>query len=71
VIDRYGEHVEHRNTWGDAVYIVLRTPAAAAACALELQAAMTSIDLEAEGLPSHLALRLGVTWDRCSRCWTR
>ena len=59
VIDRYGEHVEHRNTWGDAVYIVLRTPAAAAACALELQAAMTSIDLEAEGLPSHLALRLG------------
>jgi tetratricopeptide (TPR) repeat protein len=49
----------YRNTWGDALYVVLSDAAAAAACALELQSAMASVDLESEGLPAHLALRLG------------
>ncbi|MDQ6810473.1 MAG: hypothetical protein M3Z95_01060, partial [Actinomycetota bacterium] len=56
---RHGTAVQHRNTWGDAIYVVLSDAAAAAACALGLQDAMASVDLEAEGLPSHLALRLG------------
>jgi Adenylate and Guanylate cyclase catalytic domain len=51
--------VWHRNTWGDAVYVVLSNATAAAACALDLQDAMMAIDLQAEGLPAHLALRLG------------
>jgi class 3 adenylate cyclase len=59
VLARHEEDVEHRNTWGDAVYSVLRTPVAAARCALGLQEAMAGVDLAAERLPGHLALRLG------------
>jgi class 3 adenylate cyclase len=59
VLDRYGNQVEYRNTWGDALYAVLATSTAAAACALELEDAFKAVDLDAAGLPSHLALRLG------------
>jgi class 3 adenylate cyclase len=59
VLDRYGDRVQHRNTWGDALYAVLTDPVGGAACALELQAAISAIDLPAAGLPPHLALRLG------------
>ena len=52
-------HVWHRRTWGDAVFVVLTDAVTAALCALDLQDAMASVDLEAEGLPGHLALRLG------------
>ena len=58
VLDRYGDAVEHRNTWGDALFVVLRSTTAAATCALELQAAMDAIDLERLGLPGHLAMRM-------------
>jgi tetratricopeptide (TPR) repeat protein len=59
VLERHTEEVRFRNTWGDAVYVVLSDVAAAAHCALELQETMGAIDLEAEGLPLHLALRIG------------
>jgi class 3 adenylate cyclase len=59
VLDSYGERVLHRNTWGDALYVVIADPVEAATCALALQDAMAGIDLVAEGLPPHLALRLG------------
>ena len=59
VLDAHGEAVGYRNTWGDAVYVVLSSAPAAAACALDLQDAMAAIDLESVGLPMHLALRLG------------
>lgn len=59
ILDDYADAVQHRNTWGDALYVVVTDAPTAAACALELQAAMARLDLEAEGLPSHLALRLG------------
>jgi hypothetical protein len=52
------EPVRARNTWGDAIYVVLEDAPAAASCALELQETMASIDLAAEGLSPHLALRL-------------
>jgi hypothetical protein len=55
----HGSDVQFANTWGDAVYVVLSEVFAAAHCALDLQQAMASIDLEAERLPSHLALRIG------------
>jgi class 3 adenylate cyclase len=58
VLDRY-EEILYRNTWGDALYVVLGDVSRAAACALELQDAMNALDLEAIGLPTHLALRLG------------
>jgi class 3 adenylate cyclase len=59
VLERHAEHILHRNTWGDALYIVLRDASHAAACALELQDAISAIDLAAARLPAHLALRLG------------
>jgi hypothetical protein len=59
VLERHGEDVWFQNTWGDAVYVVLSDVFAAARCALGLQEAMGAIELEAEGLPSHLALRIG------------
>lgn len=59
VLDRHAADICHRNSWGDGIYVVLRDAAGAAACALELQAAMGEVDLGAAGLPEHLALRLG------------
>jgi hypothetical protein len=59
VLRRHHAEVSHRNTWGDAVFVVLSNAGAAAACALDLQDTMMAIDLEADGLPPHLALRLG------------
>jgi tetratricopeptide (TPR) repeat protein len=59
VLDRHSEEVWHRNSWGDAVYVVLSGAPAAAACALDLQDAMAAVDLRSEGLSEHLALRLG------------
>ena len=55
----WSDRIEHRNTWGDALYLVLDDIVAAAACALELQEAMAAVDLDAAGLPEHLALRMG------------
>lgn len=51
--------IEHRNTWGDAVYLVLTDVHEAAGCALGLQAAVGALELERHGLPGDLALRLG------------
>jgi tetratricopeptide (TPR) repeat protein len=59
VLQRHRSHVCHRRTWGDAIFLVLTDAASAADCALDLQDAMGSIDLESEGLPGNLALRLG------------
>jgi hypothetical protein len=42
VLDRHSEEVWHRNTWGDAVYVVLSGVLAAATCALELQEAIAA-----------------------------
>jgi len=59
VLARYGAQLSYRNTWGDGLFLVLGDVAAAARCALDLQAAMKAIDLRACGLPETLALRLG------------
>jgi class 3 adenylate cyclase len=59
VMRSHHDDVLHANTWGDGVTVVLPDAATAAAFALELQEAVSSIDLESEGLPPHLALRLG------------
>ena len=59
VLARHQDEIWHRNTWGDAVYVVLTDAVCAAACALELQEAVAAIDLPSVGLPEHLTLRLG------------
>ncbi|HEY5025398.1 MAG TPA: adenylate/guanylate cyclase domain-containing protein [Acidimicrobiales bacterium] len=58
VLSRHDTDVEYRNTWGDALYVVLSGAPAAARCALDLQEVMGALDLEGVGLPAHLAFRL-------------
>jgi class 3 adenylate cyclase len=58
-LERHADAIEYRETWGDAIYVVLTDPVSAAACALDLQDAMESLNLAALRLPEHLALRLG------------
>jgi class 3 adenylate cyclase len=43
VLDDYGDHVEFRNTWGDAVYAIIDEPRQASALALDLQAALENL----------------------------
>ncbi|MEO0493508.1 MAG: adenylate/guanylate cyclase domain-containing protein [Actinomycetota bacterium] len=43
VIDRYGDAVRYRNTWGDAVYLVVDTAGIAADLALEMQRELRTI----------------------------
>lgn len=59
VLARYGNRVLYRNTWGDGFFVVLSDAPVAAQYALQLQAAMAKLDLEAFGLPETLAPRLG------------
>ena len=59
VLARYEESVLYRNTWGDGIFLVLDEAATAARCALDLQAALETIDLAACELPDTLSLRLG------------
>jgi class 3 adenylate cyclase len=58
-LDRHAAAIESRETWGDAIYAVFTDPVSAAACALDLQDAMDTLNLAALRLPEHLALRVG------------
>ncbi|MGH9026965.1 MAG: adenylate/guanylate cyclase domain-containing protein [Acidimicrobiia bacterium] len=60
VLDAFGGEVLYRNSWGDGIYAVLEHVAPAAECALAMQQAIAGVDLDALGLPDHLALRIGV-----------
>lgn len=46
VLNRFGDHVEFRNTWGDAIYAIVDTPTVAAQIALELQKALQDLPAE-------------------------
>lgn len=59
VLERYGDRVEFRNTWGDGLYLVMRDARSAMDCALDLQSAVGKIDLARVGLPLDLGLRIG------------
>jgi hypothetical protein len=58
-LDRYGRAVEHRNTWGDGLYVVVKDAETAADCALELRRAISELPVAELGLPPTLGLRLG------------
>lgn len=59
VVESYGGSVDFANTWGDGLFLVFEDPAQAARCALDLQLAMSRIDLAAAGLPSTMGMRIG------------
>ncbi|HZB70690.1 MAG TPA: adenylate/guanylate cyclase domain-containing protein, partial [Acidimicrobiales bacterium] len=58
-LDRFGDDILFRNSWGDGLYVVLRDVTVAAACALALQDTMRALDPRAVGLPPTLGLRIG------------
>jgi len=58
VLDSFGDKVQYRNTWGDAILAVCEDVATAAAAALALQAVMRKVDLAAIGLPEDLGMRV-------------
>jgi len=59
VARRHDRHIAFIKTWGDGIFVVLRDAGRAAACALDMQDAMSAIDFAAAGLPESLKLRLG------------
>ncbi|MEJ1970983.1 MAG: adenylate/guanylate cyclase domain-containing protein [Lacunisphaera sp.] len=59
VLDRYGEHVIVRNTWGDGLFLIMDDAVNGARCALDLQQRLRSVNLAAAGLPADMGLRLG------------
>ena len=59
VLTTYGDQVLCRNTWGDAIYLILNDVYSAARCALDLQVAMTQLPLKKLGLPDFITMRLG------------
>ena len=49
VARRHKQHIAFVNTWGDGIFVVFRDAGRAAACALDMQDAMSGIDLKAAG----------------------
>ncbi|HWH22493.1 MAG TPA: adenylate/guanylate cyclase domain-containing protein, partial [Allosphingosinicella sp.] len=77
VLDRHGEKVASRNSWGDALYAVTSSAADAAEIALEIQAALSRFDYAGAGLPANGGMRVGVHYgpayrgrDHITGSWT-
>jgi class 3 adenylate cyclase len=59
VLDRYGDQILYRNSWGDGLFVVTHDAEAAARCALDLQDAVSEVQPNAHGLAGYAGLRLG------------
>jgi len=60
VLDRHSDVVLHRNSWGDAIFAVVKTPAMAAEIALEIQAELDPKTLQSIGLPPEGGMRISL-----------
>lgn len=60
VLSDYGDHVQFRNTWGDAVYAIVDEPHVAASIALALQDALADIPRGLVPSGAVAGMRLGV-----------
>lgn len=60
VLHEFGDHVEFRNTWGDAVYAIVDEPRKAAAIALALQDALGDIPRGLVPSGAVAGMRIGV-----------
>ena len=60
VLDRHSDSVMARNSWGDAVYAVITSPAEAAQVALEIQTALDPKLLQEIGLPAEGGMRISL-----------
>ena len=71
VLDRHGEEVACRNSWGDALYAVMQSATGAAEIALELQDALASFDYATLGLDGAGGMRIGVHYGPAYRTMDR
>jgi len=60
VLDRHSKVVLCRNSWGDAIFAVIETPAMAAEIALEIQAELDPVTLRSIGLPPDGGMRISL-----------
>lgn len=60
VLQRFGDHVEFRNTWGDAIYAVIDEPIIAARIVLELQEELGKLPDELKPPGDIVGMRIGV-----------
>ena len=60
VLDRHSEAVLSRNSWGDAIFVVISTPSQAAHIALEIQAELDPDLLQEIGLPREGGMRISL-----------
>jgi class 3 adenylate cyclase len=60
VLDTFSDHVEFRNSWGDAIYAVFRDVSVAADAGLTLQGALRALDPSCIGFASPLQMRVSL-----------
>ena len=60
ILGNHGDAVLYRNSWGDAIYCVIRTPNEAALIALEIQSALDPALLHKAGLPEEGGMRISL-----------
>lgn len=60
VLNEFGDHVEFRNSWGDAIYAIVDTPQNAARIALELQRRLTGLPAQLHPPGTVAGMRIGV-----------
>ena len=60
VLDRHGDAVLTRNSWGDAAHAVIATPVQAAQIALEIQSELSPRLLQEMGLPAEGGMRISL-----------
>jgi adenylate cyclase len=60
VLDRHADDVLTRNSWGDAIYVVITSPARAAKIAMEIQSELHPEMLQNIGLPAEGGMRISL-----------
>lgn len=60
VLDRHGDAVLTRNSWGDAAHVIIASPAQAAQIALEIQSELNPQLLQEMGLPAEGGMRISL-----------
>ena len=60
VLDRHGDAVLTRNSWGDAAHVIIASPAQAAEIALEIQSELNPKLLQEMGLPAEGGMRISL-----------
>lgn len=60
VLDRHADDVLSRNSWGDAIFVVITSPSRAAEIALEIQSELDPVSLQTIGLPPEGGMRISL-----------